>query len=671
MINDTYKLLASVTVVRELYDADCSIYDVLEKFINEIIVRHRLFTFYASELTEQLNKEYSFKLNEAIVKTCLKRMGIRRENRKYKCVDLENRRSNSEVNAFFDESSVKNEQLFLSLYKYISERLAKELSDKEIAVVKNSFCDFLLEDNTKESGGYTRYFHEFILSLEKDASMMKTLKEVKEGILLYEGIRYSSDLGQVGSWNSNMNLVLDTEILFAIGGYNSSMYQEMYTELDSYLNEINRGCPSNAPKIKLSYFPETKNEIDAYFESAERIVRGQDYLDPTKEAMGQIVNNCKYASDVQTKRTLFYQRLKDKNIFVLNRDFYDETIKDNIDYNLEEESIIDKYTTVWGEKRDRVFQSLRCLSHINVLRKGKNNSGFENCGFIFLTATGRTIKLASTDELLSEGNVPLATTFDFLINRFWFKLNKGFGSNRTPRTMDMVMRARHILSSIVNNKAADIFDDLKKQYENDEITKEQFFALNQELRSKLKKPDEIEVDTISSDIDDLERWDMGEIIEQQKKKDIELNNAKETISALKQQLNQNKESYDKVNAELEMVQFSLAKEKEKKEEETKRLGDELQEEKNKNLENTKDIVELKTLLDEERSIRLAREKRNKLIKYRITCLFIGLIAIAGIVLFVYGYIKDYTWAKAISGLLESSVIITVISSVVKKLKPKE
>lgn len=43
MLNDTYRLLASVTVVRELYDADKSIYDVLQEFINEIIVRKRMY----------------------------------------------------------------------------------------------------------------------------------------------------------------------------------------------------------------------------------------------------------------------------------------------------------------------------------------------------------------------------------------------------------------------------------------------------------------------------------------------------------------------------------------------------------------------------------------------------------------------------------------------------
>ena len=34
MLNDTYKLMASVTVVRELYDSNNNLYDVLEKFIN-------------------------------------------------------------------------------------------------------------------------------------------------------------------------------------------------------------------------------------------------------------------------------------------------------------------------------------------------------------------------------------------------------------------------------------------------------------------------------------------------------------------------------------------------------------------------------------------------------------------------------------------------------------
>lgn len=77
----------------------------------------------------------------------------------------------------------------------------------------------------------------------------------------------------------------------------------------------------------------------------------------------------------------------------------------------------------------------------------------------------------------------MATTFDFLINHFWFKLNKGFGTNRTPRTLDMVIRARHILASIINTKAAQKFDEFKLQYERNEISKEDFYALNTDLRN--------------------------------------------------------------------------------------------------------------------------------------------------------------------------------------------
>ena len=83
MLNDTYKLLASVTVVRELYDSEKSLYDVLEKFINEIIYRNKLYSFTAKNITDFLNKEYSFKLNESIVKTCLKRMKFVKKNGTY------------------------------------------------------------------------------------------------------------------------------------------------------------------------------------------------------------------------------------------------------------------------------------------------------------------------------------------------------------------------------------------------------------------------------------------------------------------------------------------------------------------------------------------------------------------------------------------------------------
>lgn len=117
-----------------------------------------------------------------------------------------------------------------------------------------------MQDSLGDSNAYTQYFHEFVLAIEEDPVLMDTLRVVKEGTLIYEGIRYSNNINETGSWNSRLCLVLDTEILFAIGGYNSILYQAMYSELDKYLKEINRGSAINAPKIRLCYFAETKKK---------------------------------------------------------------------------------------------------------------------------------------------------------------------------------------------------------------------------------------------------------------------------------------------------------------------------------------------------------------------------------------------------------------------------
>lgn len=50
------------------------------------------------------------------------------------------------------------------------------------------------------------------------------------------------------------------------------------------IKEINRNCPRDK-RIKTKYFESTKKEIDYYFDSATRIVKGQDVLDSTKEAI--------------------------------------------------------------------------------------------------------------------------------------------------------------------------------------------------------------------------------------------------------------------------------------------------------------------------------------------------------------------------------------------------
>lgn len=667
MLNDTYKLLASVTVVRGLYDSQKGIYDVLCEFISDIIAKEHLYSFRASDLTEKLNNYYSFQLNESVIKTCLKRMKFGRKNGAYSCNGLTEK--TVDINSAISKSQKENDELFYQLFEFLKQRLGHDLTKREEDRYKTAFCDFLLQDELENNDKINQYFHEFILSIATNDAQMETLNQIKEGILLYEGIRYSSNLSEMGSWKSKLVLFLDTEILFAIGGYNSMMYQDQYTELNKYIQEINRGCTSANKKIKLAYFPENKKEIDLYFESAERIVRGQDFLDPTKEAMSQIVNTCTSPSDVQSKKTLFYQSLKRADVRLCEKDFYNSDL-DNTEYNLEAFDTWGKYVDIMHESRENIHKSIACLSHINILRKGINNQGFENCSYIFLTATGRTLKLASMPEFLENGNVPLATTFDFLINHFWFKLNKGFGTNRTPRTLDMVIRARHILASIINTKAAQKYDEFKSQYERNEISKEDFYALNTDLRNHLKKPEEVDVDTISTEIEDIEKWNFDVAMENQHRKEIELENANIQISDLKNEIKEYRSMQTKINDELKQAKLDWEAERKELKNEKQKVQKELELAKEKNRSWEEDLLVIKKELKEERDEKKAFQLRKQKRKYRIICFVVIFMLILGVVGFCYGIIAEQIWAQVISAILELSGIITFTTGKLKRYKPE-
>lgn len=661
MLNDTYKLMASVTVVRELYDSNNNLYDVLEKFINELIFRENLYSFTAHDITESLNKQYSFKLNESVIKTCLRRMKFPKKNGTYSCDDLI-KRGNQRVETFIDESEQNNDKLFGRLLIFIEQKQENGfLDDRTKNIIKSSFCDFLLQDGDGTEDSLSQLFYEFILSIENDAEMMKILKAIKEGTLLYEGLRYCS-ISEIGAWNTNLNIILDTEILFAVGGYNSMMYQELYKELDKYISEINRG--NKKTRINLYYFAETKKELDSYFDSAERIVKQLDFLDPTKEAMQQIVNNCKTPSDVQMKRTAFWGKLSDKNIKQLDYDFYDVDNERNSKFNLEDEEVIYKYSEVWRESQDNIHRSLKVLSHINILRKGKSDVGFEQCEYIFLTATGRTLRLAAMPELTKEGNIRFATNLDFLINKLWFKLNKGFGASQTPRTLDMVMRSRHILASILKSKAADNFEELKKRYVNGEISKEEFICINNDLRAKLKDNNEVDVDTIGDEIESLEQWDFDCVLEEQKRRETQLKEVQKENLQLKECIENYKQTQTENKEEISQLKVTLFETQKKYEKIMHDATEQIQHIQN---ETEKYNKENKILQDKYSQIIY----KGKLNRYRIFCTVVILMLGIGIFLFIYGEVHECALAKYISALLEVvGVISFIINSLIKK-KPKK
>lgn len=272
-------------------------------------------------------------------------------------------------------------------------------------------------------------------------------------------------------------------------------------------------------------------------------------------------------------------------------------------------------------------------------------------------------------EFLKNGNVPLATTFDFLINHFWFKLNKGFGTNRTPRTLDMVIRARHILASIINTKAAQKFDKFKLQYERNEISKEDFYALNTDLRNHLKKPEEVDVDTISTEIEDIEKWNFDVAMENQHRKEIELENANMQISDLKNEIKESRSIQTKINNELRQVRLDWEAERKALQDEKQKIQKELEltKEKNKNWE--EDVLAIKEELKKEKEEKKAFQLRKQKRKYYFICSVVTGLIILGAIGFCYGMIAEQIWANLVSAILEFSVIIPLAKGKLNKYKP--
>ena len=97
---------------------------------------------------------------------------------------------------------------------------------------------------------------------------------------------------------------------------------------------------------------------------------------------------------------------------------------------------------------------------INGLRGGQHVGIFEQCRYIFLTGSRighGTSKAARADNK----TVSFATDIDFLVSRFWFKLNKQLVTNHIPVSLDIVARSQATLTREVSRKVKLLYEELR------------------------------------------------------------------------------------------------------------------------------------------------------------------------------------------------------------------
>ncbi|MDO9154837.1 MAG: hypothetical protein Q7U47_14215 [Paludibacter sp.] len=516
------KLLASVALFGQLYNSTkyTNISGIIAEFIKGAIVLNNKYSLTSYELKNLLKETYDFNLLESIIKTVIY------SNLK-DIVDVENKVFNFNDSIKEQYKTLENElekvnqindSIFNGLINYISVVEKKELSDIEKLEIHENFSQFLFENGTSDN--YSNHISSYIIKNETDTSFVNSLNEIREGLILYHGIRYTADINELGTWKNNMVIYLNTEYLFSAIKYNGILYKEIFDDFYNLVCEIN----AHDEKISLKYFPETMEEIECFFSSAESILKGDKKLLPWKTAMKKIVDSCKSPSDVVALKVDFYSKLE--NLGIVMQEF-DYEINEYADFNVVDENVIEKLKSISKEKKmkfdeESCYYFFNIFTKVNFFRKGYNNKPFNKIGHIFISDSGFAKYLGHNNSVKFENSdTTFAKDLDFVTTQFWIELKKGFsGISEFPKSFNVLTKAKIIISSHINSSMSKEFDQLVKDTEQGKITKEEALARSYALRLKPNLPIEVTHENIDETFDFLNNENhLADIYQEQIKKD--------------------------------------------------------------------------------------------------------------------------------------------------------
>jgi hypothetical protein len=491
-VNEVHSL-AALAVFRELYDTQNDIYGVISKFLTGIIISKKLTSFNLTQITNILNDSYEFGIPEAVIRTSLNRLKfLHKVHYDYQVKDFASVELSSDFKEMFSDITKDNNSILDDLVVYINKKSNAKLTTSEEDNLKHAFYSYLLDKSNGQA--YRELISAFIVENQNNADFKIQLNKIHEGIILYTGLMYTNNINEIGTWKTDFTIYLDTEILFSYAGYNGELFKSQFDELHNYIKEIN--ARAKKPLITLRYFQSIKNEIEGFFTKAEYIVSGQGSISPDATAMYSILKNCVTKSDVIEKKSDFYHLLE---ISGIREEYIEKNIDDaDFEFNILDEGIVKQIS---AELNTNILEYLDNLNTVSLKRKHRNANSFDKVGFIFLTGNSKTLSIAWHNLVKRDGFVPLATSLHFCINKFWFLLNKGFGDNSFPKSLNVLNRAQIILCKELNSSLKDKYAQIKKQFDSGELDEDQVKARILYLRNNVRKPEEINADDVSAILD--------------------------------------------------------------------------------------------------------------------------------------------------------------------------
>ena len=492
----TASILASFATLKSLSDEKKfkNSYQLLREFIIYIITIESLYSFSAVEMKNKLKDHFGFLIPEAVIKTSLKTMDALSLEKGIYYVTMAKINSGLLFKVKKKEADEYNSCIIKYLYDYVLSRTNYASIDEE--TLTKDLINFLIDDTSSVSSKYTDLIGEFVLKNEHDKDIQDGLNRIREGSILYMGL--SCNIREIGSITKPLTLYLGTEILFSLIGYNGEIYQQFANDFYEQIRVANSGAQK---KIMLRYFSDIKREIDDFFKTAEEIVDGKRKYLLDKTAMKAIINGCKTSADVEVKKSDFYYNLQYS--YGIIEDPHDDYYEENYFSSNLETSEYDEE----DDKNEKKGIALKFISNINKLRNGKYYCNDIDSEYLIVTNTKITLLISKEQSDLIKKQEGLdnisnfAVSLDRITSLLWYKLESGFSKKEFPSSVNAILKARVVLSSSIAKKAEKAFSDVKKQYENGDLSKEQVAARIITLRNKPNFPEDLKADNIDEIMD--------------------------------------------------------------------------------------------------------------------------------------------------------------------------
>lgn len=488
---------AALALFQSLYRSHKGdVFTVIERFILAGVRSLHLSTVTVASVSELLKDQYHVEIPNSIIQHCINNQDVFHYKKgEYLVVP----KSEEEIDALLkelEEIDEHNETIISGLYEEIEHHHLITLTDVEKEKIREVFFDFIKDRDKEPDYKYFIDINQYIVKHEKNSSFQEALDAIKEGMIIYHGIRYS-EASNATTWKDDTVFFLDMEYLFNACGMNGTFYEECFYDFYNLVKEINEGSPTHngIPRIQLKYFTKTKENIDRFFNVAARIKNGEESLYKDNEAMKNILNNSIDEIGVLQNKAQFFKKLSDLGIIEYLKEIDLEKNKDFIfDSSLLLEKIDVEFT---NEEKEDILEYLLFADYINILRGGKKSPRLEKCGYIFLSESNLSTRFS---KFLRDNDSDARTFVICRMNRFtedmWFKLRKGIVNQSSIATLKVISKAKSIVSGLLSDSVTSNYKKIVEESKDPEEKK----ILYAELRGKRHTPENVTAESIDEDI---------------------------------------------------------------------------------------------------------------------------------------------------------------------------